>query len=237
MLFTLKYTFYKKKYQPSLQNVPLPDGFPSATTRAWPPTTNYEVPSMLRVRTYEMTGLFPPGRQAQVQTSSLLRLQSETYIVRKSPSTECWECFFVIPTIPPALVHVPFSHSLLWSGSTWLNLPSDPWRRSGSAVECRTLDREDTVTNPLHIFGSLMTTRCAGVTPRQNTIIEWMNHESRFIAKYKYNYFVLSWRNNATTSRHQRRQCVGDSWRCSLDRESGILPLSHCTSMYHCTLQ
>ena len=33
MLFTLKYTFYKKKYQQSLQNVPLPDGFPSATTR------------------------------------------------------------------------------------------------------------------------------------------------------------------------------------------------------------
>ena len=25
----------------------------------------------------------------------------------------------------------------------------------------------------------------------------------------KYNDFVLSWRNNATTSRHQRRQCVG----------------------------
>ena len=25
------------------------------------------------------------------------------------------------------------------------------WRRSGSAVECRTLDRENTVTNPLHI--------------------------------------------------------------------------------------
>ena len=76
-----------------LQNVLLRDGFPSATTRAWPSTTNYEVPSMLSVRTSEMTGLFPPGRQAQVQTSSLLRLQSETYIVRKSPSTECWECF------------------------------------------------------------------------------------------------------------------------------------------------
>ena len=77
----------------------------------------------------------------------------------------------MIPTIPPALVHVPYSHSLLWSGSTWLNLPSDSWRRSGSAVECRNLDREDTVTNPLHILGPLMTTRCGGVTPRQNTII------------------------------------------------------------------
>ena len=33
MLFTLKCTFYKK-YQPSLQNVSLPLGFPSATTRA-----------------------------------------------------------------------------------------------------------------------------------------------------------------------------------------------------------
>ena len=26
------------------------------------------------------------------------------------------------------------------------------WRRSGSAVECRTLDREDTVSNPPHIW-------------------------------------------------------------------------------------
>ena len=37
-----------------------------------------------------MTGLFPPGRQAKVQTSSLLRLQSEIYIVRKSPSRPYW---------------------------------------------------------------------------------------------------------------------------------------------------
>ena len=57
-----------------------------------------------------------------------------------------------------------------------------------------------------------------------------INNKSRFITKYKYNDFVLSWRNNATTSRHQRRQGVGDSRRCSLDRESGILPLSHCAS-------
>ena len=34
------------------------------------------------------------------------------------------------------------------------------WRRSGSAIECRTLDRENTVSNPLHIG--------AVVTPRQN---------------------------------------------------------------------
>ena len=27
------------------------------------------------------------------------------------------------------------------------------WRHSGSAVECLTLDRENTVTNPLHIGG------------------------------------------------------------------------------------
>ena len=27
----------------------------------------------------------------------------------------------------------------------------DMWRRNGSAVECRTLDRENAVTNPLHI--------------------------------------------------------------------------------------
>ena len=32
-----------------------------------------------------MTGLFPPGRQAQVQTSSLLRLQSETVNCKKEP--------------------------------------------------------------------------------------------------------------------------------------------------------
>ncbi len=75
----------QKKYQPSLQNVPLPDGFPSATTRAWPSTTNHEVPSILRVRTSEMTCLFPPGRQAQVQTSSLFRLQYQTVNCKKEP--------------------------------------------------------------------------------------------------------------------------------------------------------
>ena len=32
-----------------------------------------------------MTGLFPPGRQTQVQTSSLLRLQSETVNCKKEP--------------------------------------------------------------------------------------------------------------------------------------------------------
>ena len=137
MLFTLKYTFYKK-YQPSLQKVPLPDGFPSATTRAWPSTTNHEVPSIyMSGRTSEMTGLFPPGRQAQVQTSSLLRLQSETVNCKKEPIyNECWECFSVIRTIPPALVHVPFSHfPPLWSGSTWLILLSDPF--CGGAVAQR----------------------------------------------------------------------------------------------------
>ena len=50
---------------------------------------------------------------------------------------------------------------------------------------------------------------------------------------FPYNDFVLSWCNNATTSRHQRRQCVGDSWRYSLDRESGILPLSHWASIMY----
>ena len=44
-------------------------------------------------------------------------------------------------------------------------------------------------------------------------LVEYKNNinKSWFIAKYKYNDFVLSWRNNATTSRHQRCQCVGDS--------------------------
>ena len=32
-----------------------------------------------------MARLFPPGRQAQVQTSSLLRLQSETVHCKKEP--------------------------------------------------------------------------------------------------------------------------------------------------------
>ncbi len=85
----------QKKYQPSLQNVPLPDGFPSATTRAWPSTTNHEVPSILHVRTSEMTGLFPPGRQAQMQTSSLLRLQSETVNCKKEPIYWVLGMFFV----------------------------------------------------------------------------------------------------------------------------------------------
>ncbi len=87
----------QKKYQPSLQDVPLLDGFPSATTRAWQSTTNREVPSILLVRTSGMTCLFPPGRHAQVQTSSLLRLQSETVNCKKEPI--CWVLwmFFVIP--------------------------------------------------------------------------------------------------------------------------------------------
>ena len=38
MMFTWKYTFYKKRYEPRLQNVTLPDCSPSATTRAWPTT-------------------------------------------------------------------------------------------------------------------------------------------------------------------------------------------------------
>ena len=42
-----------------------------------------------------------------------------------------------------------------------------PWRRSGTAVQCRTLDRENPVTNPLH----MMATRCGGVTPRQYKIL------------------------------------------------------------------
>ena len=44
------------------------------------------------------------------------------------------------------------------------------WRRS-AAVECRTLDRENPVTNPLHILGPLMATRYGSVTPRQDKIL------------------------------------------------------------------
>ena len=50
------------------------------------------------------------------------------------------------------------------------------WRRSGSAIECRTLDRENPVMNPLHIKAPLMATHCGGVTPQQNKILvcTWM---------------------------------------------------------------
>ena len=44
----------------------------------------------------------------------------------------------------------------------YLTLIDNMWRRSGSAVECRTLDREDT-PNPTHLV-PLMATRCGGVT-------------------------------------------------------------------------
>ena len=34
------------------------------------------------------------------------------------------------------------------------------WRRCGSAVECRTLERERPGSNPLHMMAPLMATRC-----------------------------------------------------------------------------
>ena len=34
------------------------------------------------------------------------------------------------------------------------------WRRRGSAVECRTLERESPGSNPLHMMAPLMATRC-----------------------------------------------------------------------------
>ena len=97
MLFTLKYTFYKKSMsQVSKMCHYIHDGFPSATTRAWPPTTNHEVPSILRVRTSEMTGLFPPGAKAQVQIFTLLRLQSETVNCKKEPIYWVLGMFFFV---------------------------------------------------------------------------------------------------------------------------------------------
>ena len=41
------------------------------------------------------------------------------------------------------------------------------WRRSGSGVECRILDRENPVTNP----ESRILTHISGVMPRQNEIL------------------------------------------------------------------
>ena len=42
-----------------------------------------------------------------------------------------------------------------------------PWTRSGSAVECPTLERGNTVTNPptAYTLAPLMATRCGVVTP------------------------------------------------------------------------
>ena len=37
---------------------------------------------------------------------------------------------------------------------------SSLWRRRGSAVECRTLERESPGLNPLHVMAPLMATRC-----------------------------------------------------------------------------
>ena len=34
------------------------------------------------------------------------------------------------------------------------------WRRRGSAVECRTLERESPGSNPLHMMAPLMATHC-----------------------------------------------------------------------------
>ena len=48
--------------------------------------------------------------------------------------------------------------------------------------------------------------------------MEYMiNHGLLRSTSRAYNDFILSWRDNATASRHQRRQYVGDSWRCSCD--------------------
>ena len=45
------------------------------------------------------------------------------------------------------------------------------WRRSGSAVECRNLDREDTVSNPPHIWRRWWRLVVAVLPSQQNTII------------------------------------------------------------------
>ena len=45
------------------------------------------------------------------------------------------------------------------------------------------------------------------IIKKRNERKEIRNHG--LLQSNKYNDFVLSWRNNATTSRHQRRQCVG----------------------------
>ena len=124
--------------------MPLSDGFSSATTRAWPSTTNHEVPSILRVRTSDMTSLFPPGRQAQVQTSSLLRLQSDTVNCNIEPIYWVMGMFILwFPQflLPSSIWHLAIPRcdlDQLVEYAVWSLL----WRRTGSAVECRTLDRE-----------------------------------------------------------------------------------------------
>ena len=49
-------------------------------------------------------------------------------------------------------------------------LTNPDWRRNGSAVECRTLDRKDPVTNPLHI-GAVDGDSLWRCYARQNTIL------------------------------------------------------------------
>ena len=53
------------------------------------------------------------------------------------------------------LVFINFSHV------------QDHWGRCGSAVECRTLDRENTLMNPLHVMASLMAIRYGGDAPQE----------------------------------------------------------------------
>ena len=61
---------------------------------------------------------------------------------------------------------LPMLHSDGLQEPNFLDNSGQLLRRSGSAVECRTLDRESPVTNPLHIIMALlMATRCGGVMP------------------------------------------------------------------------
>ena len=62
------------------------------------------------------------------------------------------------PTAPPALMDV-ISGAVVLQG-THVQRSAAVRRRRGSAVECRTLERESPGSNPLHTMAPLMATRC-----------------------------------------------------------------------------
>ena len=64
------------------------------------------------------------------------------------------------------------------------------WTRSGSAVECPTLERGNTVTNPptAYTLAPLMATRCGVVTPWQHKIITCY-----FVINRDLIYYILLW--------------------------------------------
>ena len=86
--------------------------------------------------------------------------------------------FLLRLSMPPTATHQQdnsYGGSAIWRVSEFVIplIASGVWMHSGSAVEleCRTLDQENPVTNPLRIMAPFMATSCVGITPRQNKIL------------------------------------------------------------------